>query len=259
MVKNDQLWGNNSCSRWRVPSLLFWIWFNVWIKINLKHISSFVVIQTERPLSNPDTLRAAADHLSDADERMSRIVSKIGVLDLRLNDDLFFSLVESILSQQLTPKSADSIISRVVSLFPGSKIEPPALIEMDDDKIRSCGVSRQKISCIKNIAEAVLEGYLDVDSLSRMSDEEVIERLIRIKGVGKWTAKMILIFTLGRADVLPFEDLGVLNAIQRAYVLENKPDRETFDRITEKWHPYCSVASLYLWRLKDELPWEKEY
>lgn len=230
-----------------------------WIKINLNPISALVAISIERPLANPRTLREAAVHLSGADDRMARIVSRLGVLNLRLNDDLFLSLLESILSQQLSPRAADSIIRRVFALFQDSGIEPTALIEMEDDRIRSCGVSRQKVSYIKNLAEAVIGGYINIDYLARLNDKDAIDRLVRIKGVGTWTAKMILIFTLGRPDVLPFEDLGILNAVQRAYLLEDKPDSETFDMITEKWHPYCSVASLYLWRLKDQLPWENEY
>lgn len=210
-------------------------------------------------LSDPEILRKAAIHLSSVDERMSRIISKLGNLNFKLSHDLFFSLIESVISQQLSPKAADSIIERFVSLFPGKKVTPGRLNVLSDDMIRSCGVSRQKISYIKNLAEAISEGFLNLNQLRLLNDDEVVERLTRIKGVGTWTAKMILIFTLGRTDILPLEDVGVINAMQRVYVLDEKHAREAYERISDPWHPYCSVASLYLWKLRDDLPWEKEY
>lgn len=201
----------------------------------------------------------AAHHLSSVDDRLRIIIEKIGVLELKLGKDIFFSLLESILSQQLAPRAADSIISRLVGLFPGRNVTPERILETNDDLLRSCGISRQKISYLKNIAEAILEGSISSENFNTMDDNEIIAILSRIKGVGTWTAKMFLIFSLGRTDVLPHEDLGIVNAIQRVYLLEERPKRDTVERIAEKWHPYCSVASLYLWKLKDDLPWEQEY
>lgn len=180
-------------------------------------------------------------------------------MKLSLKEDPFFSLVESILSQQLSPKAADSIIGRFVALFPDRKVEPQFLLDLDEDRIRSCGVSRQKISYIRNIAEGVLDGSINSSEFNRMTDEEITSQFVRIKGIGTWTAKMFLIFSLGRPDVLPYEDLGIVNAVRRVYLLEDKPDKKTIEKIAEKWHPYCSVASLYLWKLKDDLPLEKVY
>ncbi|AKA48462.1 hypothetical protein IX51_04420 [uncultured archaeon] len=200
----------------------------------------------------------AAKHLSEVDERLGKIIEKLGVLEFSPNEDLFFSLVESVLSQQLTPKAADSIIKRFVSLFPGGYVTPYALLGLNDDEVRSCGISKQKISYIRNVAECILDGSISSNHFNRMTDEEIISQLVRIKGVGTWTAKMVLIFSLGRTDVLPHEDLGVINSIRTIYHLKDKPDRETIERISENWHPYCSVASLYLWKLKDDLSWEKQ-
>lgn len=210
-------------------------------------------------LASSELLNKAAAYLSENDERLGRVVGRFGALEFRPSTDLFFSIAESILSQQLTPKAADSIIRRFVTIFPGGRVTPSEMMRMNEDTVRSCGISRQKSSYLKNLAENVIAGSLATDELDGMNDEEVTERLVRIKGVGTWTAKMILIFSLGRPDVLPFEDVGLLNAMQRVYLLEGKPDRDTVERIAENWHPYCSVASLYLWKLKDELPWEKDY
>ncbi len=210
-------------------------------------------------LSLGGLIEKATSHLSGVDDRLRIIIGKIGMISLKLNNDIFFSLVESILSQQLTPKAADSIIRRLVALFPDGSVTPDAMLGLSDDALRSCGISRQKISYIKNIAEGVLEGSISSEHFNRMSDEEIISTLVRIKGIGTWTAKMFLIFSLGRTDVLPHEDLGIINAMQRVYLLEEKPSRDIVEKIAEKWHPYCSIASLYLWKLKDDLPWENEY
>lgn len=210
-------------------------------------------------LGNKEVFRRAALHLSGADARLGIIIDSAGALDFRPNEDLFFSLVESILSQQISPRAADSVIRRFVKLFPDGMVKPEIMMKMKDDVLRSCGISRQKVSYIRNIAEAVIEGSISSENFAKMDDRDVIEILSRIKGVGTWTAKMFLIFSLGRTDVLPHEDLGIINAIQRVYLLEEKPGRDTVEKIAEKWHPYCSVASLYLWKIKDDLPWESEY
>lgn len=210
------------------------------------------------PLSDHSFMKKAAEHLSTNDNRLGSIISEIGTIRQNLNTDLFFSLVESILSQQLSPKAADSIIGRFVELFHGSII-PSSIGEVTDEQLRSCGISRQKVTYIRSVAEEFASGRLDSEMLANLDDLQVIEELVSIRGVGTWTAKMILIFSMGRPDVLPHEDLGIVNAISKLYGKKKKPDRKAVERIAKKWHPYCSVASLYLWKLKDELPWDKDY
>lgn len=210
-------------------------------------------------LSNYLFMKKAAEYLSSRDIKLSGIISEIGIIEQKLNRDLFFSLVESILSQQLSPKAADSIIRRFVELYQGDSVRASSIDEFTDDQLRSCGISRQKVTYIRSVAEEFATGRLDGEKLGNMSDTEVVEELVTIKGVGPWTAKMILIFTLGRPDVLPHEDLGIVNAISKLYGPKKTPGRKAVERIAKNWHPYCSVASLYLWKLKDELPWDREY
>lgn len=213
----------------------------------------------EESLFNPDFMQKASEHLGRNDSKLSPVIRDAGLPVVSPGKDLFFSLVTSILSQQLSPRASDTIIGRFVSLFPGNRPVPDIMAELDDDIIRSCGVSRQKIGYLRSLAAHVADGALDLSELNALDDDGVIEKLTSVKGIGVWTAKMILIFTLGRPNVLPHEDVGVLNSMKRLYGMKAKPDRKTVERIARKWSPYCSVASLYLWKLKDELPIEKEY
>ncbi len=210
-------------------------------------------------LSDPGFMREACKELSKRDARLMSLINKVGIVEQKLAEDLFFSIIEAILSQQLTPKAANSIIERFVSLFGKRSVTPHSAAELSDEQLRSCGISRQKVSYIRSLCMEFKDYGSELSSLHEMEDREIVERLVRIKGVGVWTAKMILIFSLGRPDVLPFEDLGILNAVKKVYSLGEKPGRKQLERIAENWHPYCSVASLYLWKLKDELPWDRQY
>lgn len=214
---------------------------------------------TRHSIAEKSTMERAAKHLVEKDPILASVIREVGIIDQKLSEDYFFSIVESILSQQLTPKAADSIIRRFVSLFDGGEVKAEVVGSLEDEQLRSCGISRQKISYIRSLSENFVNGNVSAEKLPEMDDEEIIDKLIEIRGVGRWTAKMILIFTLGRPDVLPHEDLGIINAIRKLYSLEKKPAKGEIEKIAESWHPYCSVASLYLWKLKDELPWDKQY
>lgn len=162
---------------------------------------------------------------------------------------LMRQLTESIISQQLSVKAADTIFERFVGLFPNGDFPTPEMIlSMDDEKIRSAGLSYAKIRYIKSVADAFLSDLLDIEKIRKQSDEEVISELTQIKGIGRWTAEMILISTLNRPDVFSVDDLGLRNAITRLYGIS---DRKEMLTLSETWKPYRSTACWYLWRSQE--------
>jgi len=159
---------------------------------------------------------------------------------------LMRELIEHIVSQQLSVKAADTIFTRFVALFPNKKFpSPKQILAMEDEKIRSAGLSFSKINYIKSVANAFISDLIDIEKIRKQSDEEVIAELIQIKGVGRWTAEMILIFTLKRPDVFSIGDLGLRNAITNLYGVT---DRNEMLRLAETWSPHRSTACWYLWR-----------
>jgi DNA-3-methyladenine glycosylase II len=164
---------------------------------------------------------------------------------------MFQSLVESILTQQLAWAAASAIIGRVKDLFPGGVIDAASLYSTPVRKLRKAGVSPQKIRYLKDLSRRVSKDKLDLEMLKEKEDGVLLEALDEVLGIGPWTIHMLLIFTLGRPDVLPVDDLGIRKAIQSIYSLPDTPKKEDIEKLAEKWHPYCSIASLYLWRHKD--------
>lgn len=158
---------------------------------------------------------------------------------------LYEDLLESIVSQQLSIKAADTIFGRVKSLFADTIPQPTMLLQTPDDTLRRAGLSYQKIAYIKSVADAFLRDLIDHRQIKKMTDEEVIAQLTQIKGVGQWTAEMILIFTLNRPDVFSLGDLGLRNAIKNLYGIT---DKEKMLQLSQTWSPYRSTASWYLWR-----------
>ena len=158
---------------------------------------------------------------------------------------LYEKLVENIIGQQLSGKAADTIFSRFLKLFDDKFPSFDQLLRMDVEKLRSAGMSYSKAAYIKNIAKAFKEGSIDIKKIIKMSDEEVLKELTKIKGVGKWTAEMILIFTLKREDVFSLGDAGLRRAIKNLYKIEKDAD---ILKLVEKWKPFRSHASWYLWR-----------
>lgn len=163
----------------------------------------------------------------------------------------FPALLRAIIYQQLSGKAAATIHSRVLALFPGrGHPSPQAFLDMDEAALRDAGLSRNKLLAVRDLAARVMDGTVPtLARLRRMEDEEIIERLTVVRGVGRWTVEMLLIFTLGRPDVLPLADLGVLKGFARAYRCE--PDADRLAEQGEAWRPYRSVASWYLWRAAD--------
>lgn len=160
----------------------------------------------------------------------------------------FEALVEAIVSQQLSIKAADTIFARFAALTPGKKFPTPReVFAMPTAKLRACGLSRMKVSFIKDLARKTLDGSLNFKTIDTLSDEEVIEHLTSVKGIGRWTAEMFLIFSLRHDDVFSYGDLGLRNAMQRIYNMKKPPTPRQAEKITARWKPYRSLGSRYLW------------
>lgn len=191
----------------------------------------------------------AVGALRECDPVLKDVIDRVGHFEASYEADLWWALVDAIASQQLSVKAAATIVGRVQALAPeGKRPTPREVIEVPDETLRACGLSGAKTRYVKDLAARWLDGTLEPERLPSMPDEEVVEHLTRVKGIGRWTAEMILIFTLGRPDVLPVDDLGLKVAVQRAYGLEERPGRAEVLEIGERWRPYRSAATLYLWR-----------
>ncbi|NKA00731.1 MAG: DNA-3-methyladenine glycosylase 2 family protein [Proteobacteria bacterium] len=195
----------------------------------------------------------AKKFLSNKDKKLAKIISQYnGYLVTRNNP--FHSLCRSIIGQQISVKAADSIwlkFERVVK-----KIKPINLIKLSKARLASLGLSRQKVEYLKIIAKEFFDKRLDIKDLQRMSDEEVIKHMIKIKGIGIWTAQMFLIFNLNRPNIFPFSDVGLVKAISKNYKKEYPLKKDQLDFFQKKWHPYTTVATWYMWRSIDPVPVE---
>jgi DNA-3-methyladenine glycosylase II len=170
--------------------------------------------------------------------------------------DPFSALVRAIVGQQLSMKAAATIHRRLLELIPDGIATPDALNALHDDQLRKVGLSRQKTSYIRDLSAKAASGELQLDHLADMTDEQVIEAITRVKGLGRWSAEMFLMFRLRRPDVLPVDDLGIVNAIHRLYKLRKRPNANRIRRIAEAWRPYRTVACWYLWRSLENTPIE---
>lgn len=198
-------------------------------------------------------LQKAADHLS-SDPVMKKLIDTHQDIKWRQEVNLFQDVVESIISQQLSVKAADTITGRFLNLWPGKKFPSPRdILEVEDTKIREKGISYSKISYIKGLSKAVIGSEIDLDSLKDLPDEEVREKLTNLKGIGDWTAEMIMIFSLKRPDVFSMGDIGLRNAISNLYQVD-RDDFTKIVKISKKWKPYRSIASRYLWKSLNNEP-----
>ncbi len=199
------------------------------------------------------------DHLCGCDPVLGAFVRDHGPLDAEERrrgrpDDAYGALVRAIVGQQLSVKAAKTIYDRLCDLYDGRTPTPAELIATDPDVLRGVGLSRAKAAYLRDLAEHVEDGELDLAALPELPDDEVSEQLIAIKGLGRWTVDMFLMFHLGRPDVLPVGDLGIRRAVQVAYGLDELPAPAELTRIAQPWQPHRTLACLYLWASLDNAP-----
>jgi len=195
-------------------------------------------------------MRHAVQHLRKSDPTLRAIIDRVGPFRMQYREPTFEALVRSIVFQQLNGKAARSIFDRLVAAA-GGIITPESILKLSTRQMRAVGLSKQKLSYIRDLAERTHSGEIDFAALGSLSDEDVIARLTKVKGIGEWTAHMFLIFALQRPNVLPTGDYGVRAAIKRAYRKRKLPTPAVMEKLAKSWHPYRSVAAWYLWRSMD--------
>ena len=194
--------------------------------------------------------RKAISHLRRVDPILAGIIDRVGPcrLEARRKGTHYDALVRSIVFQQLSGKAASTILSRFFALYPERTPTPEAVLETPDPTLRAVGLSRQKVAYLRDLSLKITTGDLPLDEVEQMADDDLIAHLVQVKGIGRWTAQMFLMFRLGRPDVLPELDLGIQNAIKRAYRKRKRPTPNDVKKIGARWSPHSSVASWYLWR-----------
>ena len=194
--------------------------------------------------------RKSINYLKSVDPVLAEIIEAVGLCRLRVATEgtHFQALTRSIVFQQLSGKAAATILSRVSALFPNGVPTAEEVMRITDEQFRSAGLSRQKIGYLRDFAEKVASGALPLEEVESMSNDDLIAHLVQVKGIGRWTAQMFLMFRLGRLDVLPELDLGIQNAIRKAYRKRKRPTPKQVAKIGAKWGPHSTVASWYLWR-----------
>lgn len=187
--------------------------------------------------------------LSRQDLNMGRLIKSIGNYSIQTHDNLFESLLKSIVYQQLAGSAANAIYSRLLLYYGNTLPTPEQILSTSDTVLRfTAGLSFKKVLYIKNLAAKIVSGELNIHHLPDLQDEEVITELVKVKGIGRWTAEMFLIFCLQREDVIPLDDLGVKKAIQKLYNLSELPTHEYMLEVSSRWKPYRSIATWYLWK-----------
>jgi DNA-3-methyladenine glycosylase II len=200
----------------------------------------------------------AIEHLRRADPVLRELIDRIGPLDEEARrrgrpDDAYGALLRAIVGQQLSTSAARSIYGRVLELF-GGVPTPAQLLAADQDALRTAGLSRAKVAYLRDLAQRVESGELELDRFAELPDDEVSAQLLAVKGLGRWTVDMFLMFHLRRPDVLAVGDLGIRRAVQVAYGLDTRPDAATVERFGEPWRPHRTLACLYLWTSLDAIP-----
>ena len=196
----------------------------------------------------------ARRHLARRDPVLKRLIAAVGPCTLRPDPDGFAILVRAIVSQLISTKAAETIGRRLREALGGAGLAPAALLALPEEALRGAGLSGGKARAVRDLAERVHSGALPLDRLPDMTDDEVIAALLPVRGIGRWTAQMFLIFSLGRLDVLAVDDLGLRAGARDQYGLEELPDRVRLTELAEPWRPYRSVATWYLWRSRGGVP-----
>jgi DNA-3-methyladenine glycosylase II len=205
-------------------------------------------------LSASNDFRKAQRHLSRRDPVLKQLISLVGPCTLTHEPDRFVSLVRSIISQQISTKAAASIRTKLENLFRPGGLRPRRILSASDEKLRSAGLSAAKVRALRDLSEKVHKKVVALDSLHELTDEDVISCLLPVRGIGRWTAEMFLIFSLGRLDVLPVADLGFRAGVRRQYALEELPNKDVLEELARPWRPYRSVATWYIWRSLGVVP-----
>jgi DNA-3-methyladenine glycosylase II len=195
-------------------------------------------------------MKEAIDHLRRSDPILAEIIDKVGEYQIAFREPDFENLARSIVYQQLSGRVASVIFGRLMKAV-GGNLTPQSVLKLRPSRMRTLGLSGQKTAYIRDLARHTRDGRVIFEKLPELSDEEVIERLTQVKGIGNWTAHMFLMFALRRPDVLPIGDLGIRSAIRKAYGMAELPQPDEMESIAACWRPYCTVASWYLWRSLD--------
>jgi DNA-3-methyladenine glycosylase II len=193
-------------------------------------------------------MKKALNHLRKVDPVMGAIIERVGPYAVRYNQPVFDTLVRSITYQQLSGKAAATIFGRLVAAAKVSPLTPEAILKLRPARMRALGLSGQKMEYIRTLARMTRDGEISFEGLADLEDHAVIEHLTQVKGVGVWTVQMFLMFALKRPNILPTGDLGIRAAMKKAYALEELPKPAEMEKLAASWHPYCTVASWYLWR-----------
>jgi DNA-3-methyladenine glycosylase II len=199
-----------------------------------------------------ETITQAKKHFKKNDAVLGKIVDVVVLSEWRKNGNYFVDLVESIVSQQLSVKAADTIWKRFLGLFPDERVDPETVVSLPEQRIRDAGISWQKISYIKDLAKKTLESGIVFEQFEIMTDEEIINELVKVRGIGRWTAEMFLMFSMGRQDIFSYGDLGLRRAMQNLYALRKEPSSQRATQIANKWKPFRTIACRYLWASLDQ-------
>jgi DNA-3-methyladenine glycosylase II len=202
----------------------------------------------------PDVYQKARRHLARRDAVLKRLMSAIGPCTLRQNPNRFAALVRSIVSQQISTKAAAAISGRLEQALVSTGITPEGILALSTEELRAAGLSAAKARSLCDLAEKVQNQTLPLDTLHQLPDEEIIASLVPVRGIGRWTAEMFLIFSLGRLDVLPVADWGLRVGVQRQYSLVEPPAKACLVELAEPWRPYRSIATWYFWRSLGAVP-----
>ncbi len=190
-------------------------------------------------------------YLRRRDPKLARILGPDAYRKMELDVDYYGAIVESIVFQQLAGRAAESILRKFKGLYNGRLPKPSEFLKTEERMVRGAGISPQKSSYIRDLCQRLDRGLLELEAVAGMADDDVVEELSKVRGIGRWTSEMFLIFSLGRPDVFPVDDLGIRKAVQRLYGLRKLPDRKKMKMLSRKWHPYCTIATLCLWRSVD--------
>ena len=196
-------------------------------------------------------MKKAVNHLKSADPVLGTIIERVGPYKMQYRDPNFHTLVRSIVYQQLSGKAALTIFNRLIAAAKTDPLTPESILKLRPARMRTLGLSKQKLTYIRELARMTRDGKVRFDHVHTLEDLAIIEHFTQVKGIGIWTAQMFLMFALRRPDVLPTGDLAVRAAIKKAYNLPELPTPAEMEKIAAAWRPYCSVASWYLWRSLD--------